>query len=157
MGQYSFIVGLGSFQTCNVDTDGKCKIRKIRMSSSDGGDTSLEIGVSSRSESDMSLTYQIEDVSRMFEEIIKIIMENELRNYENDGSFDEWRLREEIMADLQNYRDFTDENDSNDLHGFSDIVYLSSAETIDFDFIKEQYKDLEFLLKLEYDYLNGSV
>jgi hypothetical protein len=157
MGQYSFIVGLGSFQTCNVDTDGKCKIRKIRVSGSDGGETSLEIGVSSRSESDLSLTYRIEDVSKMFEEIIKVIMENELKNYNNDESVDEDRLTEQIMADLQNYRDFTDENDSNDLHGFSDIVSLSSAETIDIGYIKEQYQDLGFLLQLEYDYLDQPV
>ena len=157
MGQYSFILGLGSFNTCTVDTDGKCKIRKIRVNSSDGGDTSLEIGVSSRSESDQSLTYTIEDVSRRFEEIIITILENELRNYENVTPDIEKELREEIMVDLQKYRDFTDENDSNDLHGFSDVVSLSSAETIDFDFIKEQYEDLKFMLQLEYDYLSEEI
>lgn len=154
MGQYSFIVGLGSFQTCNVDTDGKCKIRKIRMSSSDGGDTSLEIGVSSRSESDMSLTYKIEDVSRMFEEIVRVIMENELRDYTSPTPVDEEKLMQEIMADLDYHKKFIDENDSNDLHGFSDIVSLSSAETIDINYVKEQFEDIKFNLIAEHKYLS---
>ena len=157
MGQYSFVLGLGSFNTCTVDTDGKCKIRKIRMSSSDGGDTSLEIGVSSRSESDMSLTYTIEDISKRFEEIMTIILENELRNFEITEDIDEAELMAEIMADLEKHREFIDENDSNDLHGFSDIVSLSSAETIDFDFIKEQFQDIQFVLDTEYSYLNEVV
>ena len=158
MGKYSFLLGSASFQTCTVDTDGKCKIRKIRVNSSDGGgDTSLEIGVSSRSESDLSLTYQIEDQTRMFEEIIKIIMENELRNYVSPTPIDEQALMDEIMRDLEYNKQFIDEDDSNDLHGFSDIVSINSAETIDIGYIREQFEDIKYNIDAEYKYLSQAI
>lgn len=149
---YTFALGLGSFQTFGQDTG---KALKIKISVSDIGHTSLEFGVSSGHQSDpvFYLAHNLDDIEKMFDEIIKVIVESEARKY-GPEVFDQAKLEQEVLSELERFRDIIDDADSDDLRGFSDIISIDTESTIDLSSIKEQFEDILFNIRAEREYLN---
>lgn len=140
-------MGSSSHVCCNITTDDRCGILKVSLSDKDSstpGNTSMDVGISSASDttSEIVCTYILEDVVDMFTEIIRTIMSNELENFVPPVPIDEQELLIKLLEELNYDELFEDDNDSNNLDGYSDIISLSSNSTFTINDVKENYEDI---------------
>lgn len=78
----------------------------------------------------------------MFTEIIRTIISNELENFTPGRPINENDLLIQIIEELDYDTRYHDENDSNDLDGYSDIISLSSNSTFTISDVKENYDNI---------------
>ena len=90
----------------------------------------------------------------MFKKIISTILSNELENYTPPEPIDEEELLKLILQELDYETYYEDDNDSNNLDGYSDIISLSSNSTFTIMDVKENYEDIIRNITATSNYLN---
>ena len=170
MGQYNFNAGTSSHMCCEVKTDGNCSIIKLDITESEAGsdgnstaqnsstpgNTSMDVGLSTGSDSSSEIvcTYTISSIVTLFEEIVQTILSNELENYTPPQPIDETAMLSQIMRELQYHERYHDDNDSDNLEGYSDIISISSNSTFTINDVKDNYEDILHNIGTVKDYLN---
>lgn len=123
---YNFYLGIGSTQTlCACKTNDNGKIIECDTTPYDDG-----------------IDYTIEDVENMYKEILDVIAKNELQNYTIPTGINENQLLKAVLDELNYSVIFHDDNDSDDVFGYSDILSVSENATIHADEMCENYEDI---------------
>ena len=135
---------------------------------SSGHNTSLNVNASSGSEHSGSrpsdehvVEYTIQDVENMFEDIIRVILENEINTFIIPTSFNQGLLMDEVKADIANIELTKSETSSlsSGMLGFSsgsDTCSDTSSETeISIATLKEDLRELLSSIKVMNEYLES--
>lgn len=162
---YNFFLGsaqcrLGSV-TCETDSLGKIIHCELSSTSSESGgcssglpgtsssghntgDSSMNVLYSSSGEGGDGIVYHtIEDVTRLYEEIIEFINNYEISKIVVNTTIDEDKILSEIIDKLGYvYEDVSDDDDSDNLFGYSDILSVSSDSVYDINKVCETYKEI---------------
>ena len=166
---YNFYIGSGNHSSlcCRCVTDGHGHISSASSTSGSGsglfsgttneGQTSLEVGFSHGTDSSSEVVcYTITDITNMYNEIIQVIIDNEIRAFVPSILIDEDKLLETVMNELDFEYYYADSNDSDDLFGYSDVLSLSSNSTFSIDNVKENFEDIMRNLHATRTYLDSA-
>lgn len=147
-------MGSSSHSCCQVQTDDRAGI--IKVSLSDRGD-SMDVGLSAGSDSSFGVVceHTLTDIQTLFEEIISTILLNELNKFSPVNPIDETALMAKLIDELEYDDRFRDENDSDNLSGYSDIISISSNSTFTETDVKENYSDILRNIAIANDFLNS--
>ena len=139
---YNFCLGSAGFGTTTVkcETDGCGKIVSCDTSETSGKKGSLDVQVSDQSECSYdSVIHTIKDIKNMYKEILRVIAENELQQYQIPEYIDENDLLEKVLEDLE----YQLECYSDNLSGYSDIISVTSGDSaFTVDEVHETYSDI---------------
>lgn len=127
---YNFYLGTGSHLcTCTTTEDGTITSVTGNL-------------VENASVSDVTLDFTIHDIENMYEEILQTIRNNEINTVEISNKVDENALLKELLEQLEYDLVFHDDNDSDNLLGYSDIVSVSSQSTFCLDDVSRHYQEI---------------
>lgn len=155
MGIYTFFLGSSSHSCCNVQTNDRAGI--IKVSLSDKGN-SMDVGLSQGSDttSEIVCEHTITDIKTLFEEIVATIISNELNNFTPANPINEEELMEQLIQEIEYDDRFRDDNDSDNLSGYSDIISISSNSTFTISDVKKNYEDILRNIAIANDFLNSA-
>lgn len=108
------------------------------------GDSSMNVLYSSSGEGDDGIVYHtIEDVTRLYEEIIEFINNYEISKIVVNTTIDEDKILSDIIDKLGYvYEEVSDDDDSDNLFGYSDILSVSSDSVYDLDRVSLSYQEI---------------
>jgi hypothetical protein len=108
------------------------------------GDSSMNVLYSSSGEGGDGVVYHtIQDISRLYEEIIDFITNYEISKIEVNTGIDEDKILSEIIDKLGYvYEDVSDDDDSDNLFGYSDILSVSSDSVFDLNRVSSTYQEI---------------
>lgn len=108
------------------------------------GDSSMNVLYSSSGEGGDTIVYHtIEDISRLYEEIIEFITNYEISKFEVSTNIDEDKILMYLIDNLGYvYEDVSDDDDSDNLFGYSDILSVSSDSVFDLNRVSSTYQEI---------------
>lgn len=154
---YNFIIGVDGLtpqSAISCKTDGEGHVISCQTSETSGKKGSLDVNISTSSQTGSTIL-DLCDIIDIYDQIIKVIIDNELNNFEFPDHVDPDLLLLEVLKDIDNII-YTVSEPSDNLSGFSDSASLTSGSTgckVTMDDVVDNFQDVIAAIQNTKNYL----